>query len=88
MTDASGLSTRRVRLRPVEPRDIDFLYAAVVDPRNAFRWRYGGGTPSPASFERDLYEGVLVQFLVEGVANDEPLGLVVCYRADTLDGYS
>jgi RimJ/RimL family protein N-acetyltransferase len=79
------LSSRRVRLRAVVPSDYEFLFQLAADERSGRRWRYRGLPPRPDEFARDLWQGVLVQFLVEHVQTHERLGLVVAYGESARD---
>src|SRR5262249_53583526 len=79
------LSGRRVRLRAVVASDYEFLFRLATDERTGPRWRYRGLPPRPEEFVRDLWQQVLVQFLVERVDSGEPLGLVVAYEATMRD---
>jgi len=83
--DAAGsapLSTRRVTLRTIGPRDLPFLYALATDPEVGYRWRYRGATPSPEQFAGELWQGVLCQYLVARTDGGAPVGLVSAYQAD------
>ncbi len=82
------LSSRRVNLREVMPSDIGFLYSISTASKNAFRWRFRGGTPSPEVFAREMWSHVLAQFLVTRKSNGHPIGLVVCYNTDFVDGWA
>jgi RimJ/RimL family protein N-acetyltransferase len=81
------LSGRRVRLRAVVASDYDFLFLLAADERTGPHWRYRGLPPRPEEFVRDLWQGVLVQFIVERAATNERLGLVVAYDANLRDGH-
>ncbi len=81
------LSGRRVRLRAVVASDYDFLFVLAADERTGPHWRYRGLPPRPEEFVRDLWQGVLVQFLVERIDTNERVGLVVAYEANLRDGY-
>jgi len=81
------MSLRSTALVPVTDDHVDALYRWACDPRSGFRWRFGGGTPSPSAFKEILWGGVLCQFLV--VDEYERLqGLVACYRADHANGHA
>jgi RimJ/RimL family protein N-acetyltransferase len=81
------LSGRRVRLRPVVASDYDFLFFLAADERTAPHWRYRGLPPRFEEFVHDLWQGVLVQFVVEHVDTNERLGLVVAYQGNLRDGH-
>jgi RimJ/RimL family protein N-acetyltransferase len=70
-------------LRPLTPVDIDALYHASLDPRANHRWRFRGGTPSPAEFHQALYSAeVLCQYMVVDLESRHSVGLVTAYAAD------
>jgi RimJ/RimL family protein N-acetyltransferase len=71
----------RVRLRPLHDGDIGMLYETSTDPAGGYRWRYRGTTPSIGDFARQLYEGVLAQYVVEGISDSTPYGLVCACNA-------
>jgi hypothetical protein len=50
-------------------------------------WRYRGATPSPEQFVQTLWQEVLAMFTVVRVRTQEPVGLVVAYRADFRNGF-
>ncbi|OLF12561.1 hypothetical protein BU204_28895 [Actinophytocola xanthii] len=76
------LETRTFRLVPLEPKDVPFLYALAVHPRNCFRWRYHGVPPSPERFTDELWAHVLTQYVVRRVDDNQPVGHVVAYGAN------
>jgi hypothetical protein len=78
---------RRVRLRAVAASDYEFLFQLSVDERTAPHWRYRGVPPRPEDFVRDLWQSVLVQFVVERLETRERLGLVTAYDANARDGH-
>ena len=77
-----------IRLRPVAPEDLDFLYRISVDPVNGYRWRFRGAVPDRAEFARHMNDNLLVQFIVERVGTSEPVGLVSAYNANFRDGWA
>lgn len=79
---APELEGARARLRRLVPADLDFLYSISTDPRTGHLWRYRGSTPSPEKFQHDLWNGVLVQFVVEDRLTNRPVGHVVAYDAE------
>ena len=83
-----ALSGKRVRLRAVTAEDYPFLLELQTAPENMIRWRYRGTTPSPEQVLQSLWQGVLAQFVVVRLDNDEPIGLVVCYNAEFRHGYA
>jgi RimJ/RimL family protein N-acetyltransferase len=74
--DLPQMATRRVRLRHLVDRDRVFLYDLMTSPEAGGRIRFGGATPSPEKVASTLWESVLAQFLIEGVASSDPLGLL------------
>lgn len=73
------LETAAFRLMPVTPDDIGFLYALAVRPETGFRWRYRGSVPPIERFNAELWNQVLLQFVVRRIGTDEPVGQVVAY---------
>jgi hypothetical protein len=69
-----------VRLRPLRPDDMPFLYDAATDPAEGYRWRLRGRTISPEAFHQYLHDGVLAQFIVETLDERAPIGLVMAYN--------
>ena len=84
---APTLSNRELRLTPVEPEDLRFLYSMSIHPETAFRWRYRGAPPPADRFAADLWHQVLVQFVVR-LPDGEPIGHVVAYGADMGQRYA
>jgi RimJ/RimL family protein N-acetyltransferase len=78
---------RRVRLVPIEAKYRRFLYELTIDERIAFRWRYGGDIPDLETFERDLWKGVLCQFVVL-LNSQDPAGIVVADHPDLNWGFA
>lgn len=78
---APALEGRTVRLRPIRPTDLDWLYDLSVGGSTGWRWRFRGVTPEPSRFSELLHQGVLVQHVVERPGRG-PIGLVVAYQAD------
>jgi RimJ/RimL family protein N-acetyltransferase len=77
----------RVRLRPVEPGDMPFLYGLATEGETAERWRYRGATPDRQTFANQLWDNVLTQSVVERVADRQLVGLVCAYNANQRDGF-
>jgi RimJ/RimL family protein N-acetyltransferase/acyl carrier protein len=77
----------RVRLRPVEPTDLSFLYRLATEGETGERWRHRGAVPDPQSFAQRLWDGVLTQSIVERLADSRPVGLACAYSANLRDGY-
>jgi RimJ/RimL family protein N-acetyltransferase len=95
MASASGavpeppaMAGRRVVLRPVYPEDYGYLYSLAVSPEIGFRWRYRGAVPAYDVFLRDLWAGILVQFMVCDATTGEPVGFVVAHSADLKSGFA
>lgn len=80
-------SGRRVRLRSVEPPDIDFLYGLYTAEETGFRWVLRGATPDPMTLRERIFAGVLAQFVVEADRTRAPIGLVTAYNANHSSGY-
>ncbi|WP_153278485.1 hypothetical protein [Saccharothrix syringae] len=67
--------------------DLDWLRAAETDELPAFRWRLRGGHPSPHDFIDQLWNGLLVMFVVEKAGDATPIGLLSAYQADQRNGH-
>ena len=76
-----SLHTRRLQLRMLTNEDHAPLYRLSSDPDVTFQWRFRGTTPSYDEFLKQLYPGVLCQFVVSPHGSQEVLGLVVAYNA-------
>jgi RimJ/RimL family protein N-acetyltransferase len=76
------LADELVRLFPVVPDDTEFLYDLTARPENCFRWRYRGLPPSYERFVNDLWQSVMVQFVVRRASDNERIGHVVAYAAN------
>jgi RimJ/RimL family protein N-acetyltransferase len=83
---APVLEARFIRIRPIFPDDMSFLYQLSVMPETGYRWRYRGAVPSPEQFARDQTQGLLVQFLVEDRRNNHPVGTVAAFNAGLKNG--
>lgn len=79
---APVLGTRTFRLEPIGVDDINFLYTLAVGPETSFRWRYRGAPPPVDRFVKELWDQVLVQFVVRRNKDNRPVGHVVCYSPD------
>jgi hypothetical protein len=84
----SPLHGRFVFLRPVGPEDYRYLRTAELGGDLGVRWRYRGSTVSPEQWAQSLWQSVLAQFLVVGVEDPNPLGLVAVYQPNFQDGYA
>lgn len=73
------LESRSIRLMPVLPDDVGFLFDLTVRPENCFRWRYRGVPPQIERFADDLWRNVMVQFVVRRQTDGQPIGHVVAY---------
>jgi len=81
-----SLDTPRVLLRPPSPADYEYLRMAevlVLGPR----WRHRGQTLSPEQFAREVWNGVLAQFLVTAKPDQDPVGWVQAFNADLANGH-
>ncbi|HZN17535.1 MAG TPA: phosphopantetheine-binding protein [Micromonosporaceae bacterium] len=76
---APVLETPALRLAPIIPDDMGFLYALAIDPETGFRWRYRGSIPPFERFKAELWNQVLLQFVVRRIEDDMPIGHVVAY---------
>ncbi len=76
------LRGRRVDLRPILPRDHQYLYELTADPQIAFRWRSRGFVVPFEQFVQTFQLGNLCQFLVVRHSDQSPIGYVFAYRAD------
>lgn len=81
------LDGRRVRLRPVQSEDYDYLYDLSLAMPNIVRWRYRGRTPSPDEFVQSLWHSVLCQFVIEARESRQPVGLVLAYSPEFQAGW-
>ena len=86
--DSPLMSTRRIRLRVINDRDSNFLYALMTSPQSGGRVRFAGATPSPDKIASSLWESVLAQFVIEGVNSQKPLGLVAITSPNFRDGFA
>jgi RimJ/RimL family protein N-acetyltransferase len=85
---APVLSNADLRLTPVEPDDVRFLYTLATHPDTCYRWRYRGAPPPIERFMGDLWSQVLIQFVARRNDDGEPVGHVVAYGADLGQGYA
>jgi RimJ/RimL family protein N-acetyltransferase/aryl carrier-like protein len=76
------LAGHGLRLDPVTPDDIRFLYALAVAPETSFRWRYRGAPPPLEQFTEGMWQQVLVQYVARRTEDNQPVGQVVAYGAD------
>jgi hypothetical protein len=81
-----ALTGGQVALRPITPADYGPLQTLELSSDLSLRWRFRGSTPSPEQWAHALWNNVLAQYLV--AHNDQPVGLVVAYRAHFQDGYA
>jgi RimJ/RimL family protein N-acetyltransferase len=87
LMDAEPEGARHVRLRPIEPSDMPWLYRLATEGETAERWRYRGATPDRQTFANQLWDNVLTQSVVERVADHRLVGLVCAYNANLRDGF-
>jgi RimJ/RimL family protein N-acetyltransferase/aryl carrier-like protein len=80
-TLAPRLVTPALRLTPIEPDDIGFLYTLATAPETSFRWRYRGAPPQFERFVDELWGQVLVQYVARRAEDHQPVGHVVAYAA-------
>lgn len=80
--------TRRVRLRTLADTDSAFLYELMSAPEAGGRVRFAGATPSPDQVVASLWDGVLAQFVVEGVGTGCALGIVALTTPNFRDGWA
>jgi RimJ/RimL family protein N-acetyltransferase/aryl carrier-like protein len=73
------LETQALRLAPLVAEDLGFLYALAVEPETGFRWRYRGSIPPIERFKAELWNQVLLQFVVRRIEDNSPVGHVVAY---------
>jgi RimJ/RimL family protein N-acetyltransferase/aryl carrier-like protein len=78
------LAGHGLRLDPVTPDDVGFLYTLAVAPETGFRWRYRGAPPPLEQFGESMWNQVLVQFVARRTADGQPAGQVVAYGADPI----
>jgi RimJ/RimL family protein N-acetyltransferase len=83
-----SLMGARVLLKPIEPRDYDFLYRLAVDPETGFRWRWRGGTPGGEDFNRFLWNQVTAQFIVLERRSGTQIGVVTAYGTNLRDRWT
>jgi RimJ/RimL family protein N-acetyltransferase/aryl carrier-like protein len=79
---APVLEDQTVRLVPIAPDDMGFLYSLAIRPETCFRWRYRGAPPSFDRFADDLWRQVLVQLVAKHATDNQAVGHVVAYGAD------
>jgi len=84
----NALVGRWSELVPITSEDYPYLYDLTTSGDSALRWRYRGATPDPAMFQRQLWEGVLVQYLIAGRQSSRIGGLVAVHGAVHEDGYA
>ena len=81
------LSNGHVRLRALSVEDLDWLRAVETEEFLAFRWRLHGGHPSPHDFIDQLWNGLLVMFVVEKIQDGSAIGILSAYHADHRNGH-
>ncbi|MHB8221104.1 MAG: GNAT family N-acetyltransferase [Acidimicrobiales bacterium] len=79
---------RFVTLVPVSEAHVPYLYHLATTPALAFRWRYRGMSPAPEQFVRDLWRGVLTQFVIQHRRTLQPAGVVSAFTADLRNGFA
>jgi len=78
---------RWVTLSPVMREHLPFLYELAIDEESGFRWRYGGGVPPFEVFEKNLWTGVQIQFVIGDRATRNPIGFVQLYNVDHIQRF-
>jgi hypothetical protein len=73
---------RHVALQPIRMQDYEALRMLELRAEFVPLWRHQGVTPSPEQWAKDLWTGVLAQFLVINLADHNPVGIVNCYNPD------
>lgn len=81
---APVLAGHGLRLDPVTPDDVGFLYMLAIAPETSYRWRYRGAPPPLERFTEGMWNQVLVQYVVRRTEGGEPVGQVVAYGADPI----
>lgn len=84
----SPLHGRFVYLRVIGPEDYRFLRTAELGGDLGVRWRFRGSTASPEQWVQSLWQSTLAQYVVVGVDDPNPLGLVAAYQANFQDGFA
>ncbi|EFC86322.1 acyl carrier protein [Parafrankia sp. EUN1f] len=80
------LHTSQFGLRPVGPDHVPFLYHLAIREEVGYRWRFRGAVPDMETFQANLRQGVLSQFVVVTEPAGELAGSVICYNADLTRG--
>ena len=60
-----------MRLREVQPSDVDYLYRLTSDPDVAWRWQYRRQSIAFETFAQQLEISTLVHFVVERISTGE-----------------
>jgi RimJ/RimL family protein N-acetyltransferase len=81
------LESRRVRLVPVGPVHMSYLYGLATTDDVGSRWIFGGMVPTLQEFQRRFHHGVFAQFVPVLRRTDRPFGHLVAYQADLLNGH-
>lgn len=79
---APVLAGHGLRLDPVTPDDVGFLFTLAAAPETSFRWRFRGAPPPLERFTEGMWNQVLVQYVARRTDDDRPVGHVVAYSAD------
>lgn len=80
------LGGRFTKLRPPDPSDYEWLYRLAHEAGTHSRYRNRGQVVRPEAFGETLWNGVLVQFVVEATRDSMKLGLVSFYGVDHRNG--
>jgi RimJ/RimL family protein N-acetyltransferase len=79
--------TSRVELRVVGREHSEYLWDLCTQPEILHRFGWSGSTPNPLEFERAIWDGVLVQFLIAKTsAPGDVAGLIQCINANWRHG--
>jgi hypothetical protein len=85
-TFEAGLVGRRTKLIPIEPAHYSLIRRFELSPSLAFRWRFHGNHEAPEEFAARLWSDALAHFLVVGIPEADPLGMISLYRPDHANG--
>lgn len=87
LPDDPPLTGRRILLRPIVPRDYEYLFQVERRILGA-RFRGHGASGSLEQFVQSLWAGVHSQYLVVDREGGRPRGLVCAYKANLVDGWT
>lgn len=78
---------RWIALEPLRRDHLGFLYGLAIDPATGYRWRLRGGVPSIETFEKQLWQSVLSQFVLVTRKARRPVGQVVAFNVNFNAGH-